>query len=408
VVVPALYSRLLLPLAAKAATIVFLQGAPTGLGQNQDFEFARDLAKETGSAFVSAGWNGTSPATGAALDSSLRSEEDFRATIRRAVKSAEDSGSPSLLLSIHSHGAPPVSDDLLNGGVALYPASADWLPKAASHFSAMVGKKNELSYKEMEKIIGEEVPAKLRVKIEMDSCFGGSVHQLAFDAANVCSSSVTDSETTSMQNPDSKYSTFDHAFLTRLRDAPHSATLYEMHSAAMDADRNNGRRALLSSEAYIDSALGEGSFAKGILPKYASENSIGMIAPFLGAEKRFASPDWREAACRSDSLVAEFVGVSELVVTVNQVLERTALGEVPEPLRLAMYGDLKSFESQLAAGLPSISTAGSQERESVKNLLREKRELLQRAERVAQFLRTATPPQKEKYLSLLRCETEPL
>jgi hypothetical protein len=116
---------------------------------------------------------------------------------------------------------------------------------------------DDMAYTQLQKVITEQLPGR-RVMIFNLLCYGGGNHQVAFRLPNV-STAVGTSYRFSKSNP-GKGDQFVKGFYQTLKREP-AVSFAMVYWQARLNDSYNADHAAISSEAYLDAALGQGDYA---------------------------------------------------------------------------------------------------------------------------------------------------
>lgn len=369
--------------AAWAGEFLILAGAPAGvIRNNRDLGVAADVIETRTMRLVTAGFNGLGSVPLRDKDLPLSSGDDLRKAVRAAAAQLKPDAGITIIFK--GHGTASNNEDLLNGGIQVTPSS-----NKSSLFL------NTILYKEIETILKEELPRSTRIRLVFDSCFSGAVHQISFDLKNVCSASTSDFRTQVYIYPLDKTSPYQRTFWSEFDSAPAGATLSRLHANASENDPVNGERAMLSSEAYVDSVLKTGSYAKtlwsialdrhplstfrmltSMVGSWPSRSSEALI-PDYDCTK--ATEDARKEQQRIEALAENFQRIARHTVQSSLIappyLERASLDGVKVDIRLKLAALAKSLKS---------------------------------AEKIDAFLKVSSEKQRMKYFELLSCESAPL
>lgn len=379
------------------------------------FEASQASGREVSAAIADGQWKMKDTPT-----QPLMSEEDLRSAIHAAAKNVKPG--ESLSIALIDHGGPPDKHE--------DPASATFILYNKG-WNYWTGKDVKVSYRRIGEIIKKEIPADVTVKLVSSLCFSGGVHEIAETLPNVCSASSVDfaSMTSvflnlgSSENEIYQLSMWDH-----LKFNPKSS-LQDMHFSAVNVDFDNAGRGMLSSLAYVDKILKEGAFdpkARGDLKIDRKDVTEGQTTPPTTAD---LEADWfqnPECNCKGlDRLTLQVENIEKTLFVVplgEQPLElpkeyRAAFAKLKEAWsqsKDALHRGLRS-QSEAYAKLPNKDPgAFLKSRAPLDDRLSPEKRFLyfarsfSRFERVAKFLKVATPEQKKIFSRLLKCESEPL
>jgi len=359
------------------------------------------------------------------------STQDVENAIKLAVSKLKSG--ESLTLFVNDHGSSPNSvNEPLSSEIVLYGGTVTKLPPQLSHSDLM-------------NLIKKYVPQENNVKLVGVHCFSGGLHSIAFNLPNVCSAASTDFRTPTKTT--GEINLYGKGFWNEVRSKTINLTgngktnLYEAHLAGTMMDTENEGRGELSSMAYVDSVLGYGAYdgkdparkEKKIHGKTIVEISIGPPGPKL--------PD----LCNLNSGGIDIEKIQAISSDIADILKEAALnvsgkGPSAQPLRnvyeyvAAEWAKNKETDVAKLKRLQLESEKLHKEWNNFSSVekwwkradytkkfdaleAKTKEELgrflavyhtMQRLDRVNAFMKKATPAQKEKFASLLKCEWSPL